>query len=181
MAKTPENGTYTLRSGQLDGRNAEVAGMKWICAVLLGLGAAVAHAEPWLCTDAWGNKQFSYDPESATLKNCVNHPIPSGNVWRAVPRGAARAQSKPPSFPKVDAQTQKQRDVARRQILERELAEEKKALAAAIEELAEQKQRLSKDQSQRAQLDEKLKPYAQRIRVHLTNITNLEKELGVQS
>ena len=31
-----------------------------------------------------------------------------------------------------------------------------------------------------AELEEKLKPYAHRIRVHLTNITNLEKELGVE-
>ena len=151
--------------------------MKWTCAVLFLLAIPVAHAEPWLCTDADGNKQFSYEPESAKRKNCVHHPIPSGNVWRAVPRGAERAHELR-NFPKVDAPTQKQRDLARRQILERELAEEKKALAAAISELTEEKQRLGK--APRPQLDEKLKPYAERIRVHLTNISNLEKELGFQ-
>ena len=151
--------------------------MKWTCAVLFLLAIPAAHAEPWLCTDADGNKQFSYEPESAKRKNCVNYPIPSGNVWRSVPRGVERAHEHR-NFPKVDASTQKQRDVARRQILERELAEEKKALAAAINELTEEKQRLAR--AAHPQVDEKLKPYAERIRVHLTNISNLEKELGVQ-
>lgn len=153
--------------------------MKWICAVLFLLAIPVAHAEPWLCTDADGNKQFSYEPESAKRKNCVHHPIPSGNVWRRAPRGTEGTHAhRVHSFPKVDAPTQKQRDVTRRQILERELAEEKKALAAAINELTEEKQRLAK--APHLQADEKLKPYAERIRVHLTNISNLEKELGVQ-
>jgi hypothetical protein len=153
--------------------------MKWTCAVFFLLAIPAAHAEPWLCTDADGNKQFSYEPESAKRKNCVNYPIPSGNVWRAVPRGTDGTQAhRAHSFPKVDALTQKQRDLTRRQILERELAEEKKALAAAINELTEEKQRQAK--APRPQADEKLKPYAERIRVHLTNISNLEKELGVQ-
>ena len=153
--------------------------MKWMCAVLFLLAIPVAHAEPWLCTDADGNKQFSYEPESAKRKNCVHHPIPSGNVWRRVPRGTEGTQAHSVrSFPKVDASTQKQRDVTRRQILERELAEEKKALAAAINDLTEEKQRLAK--VPHPQVEEKLKPYAERIRVHLTNISNLEKELGFQ-
>ena len=151
--------------------------MKSMCAVLFLLAIPAAHAEPWLCTDADGNKQFSYEPESAKRKNCVHHPIPTGNVWRAAPRRVERAHEHR-NFPKVDAPTQKQRDLARRQILERELAEEKKALAAAIHELTEEKQRLAR--APRPQADEKLKPYAERIRVHLTNISNLEKELGFQ-
>src|SRR6185503_18273281 len=110
--------------------------MKWQFAVLLALAAPVAHAAPWLCTDRDGVKTYSYEQESATRKNCVHKPIPSPNVWRTAPRGSA-TESKDPDFPTVDARTQKHRDADRRRILERELAEEKKALADAMKRLEE--------------------------------------------
>lgn len=139
--------------------------------MLLGVAAPLACAEPWLCTDEYGNKAFSYEPESATKKSCVDSPIPSGNVVRVVPRESARA-SRPANFPKVDAKTQKQRDLARRQILERELAEEQKSLALAAQQLADQKQ---------AGKAPSLKPYEDRVRLHQSNIENLRKELARNS
>ena len=109
--------------------------MNWKLAllpVLIASAAPAAYAQPWLCTDADGNKAFNYEPESAHRKNCVDHPIPSGNVWRRHRASEWDAQEAPTAFPKVSAKVQKQRDVARRKILEHELAEEKKSLAAAI-------------------------------------------------
>ena len=145
--------------------------MKWKLALLFVFAAPAVYAEPWLCTNEYGNREFSYDPASAGMKNCVNHPIPSGNVFRAKPRDATA------DFPKIDAGTQKQRDATRRSILKRELAEEKKALAAAMAELEEQKKRHGKA-ANAARAEQALKLYQDRVRVHLTNITNLEKELG---
>ena len=145
--------------------------MRWKLALLLIIAAPAAHAEPWLCTNEYGNRVFSYDPASADMKNCVHHPISSGNVFRAKPRDATA------DFPKIDAGTQKQRDATRRSILERELANEKKALAAAMAELEEQKKRHGKA-ANAARVEEALKRYQDRVRVHLTNISNLEKELG---
>jgi hypothetical protein len=147
--------------------------MRWLVAVFLIAVTSSVHAEPWLCAEPDGTKRFSYEPESAKRKECVHHPIPSPNVWRSRPRADQDAAG----FPRVDARTQKERDLARREILARELAEEKRALAEAMRQLEEQKQRHARDKD-RARVDAGLKPYHDRVRVHLTNISNLEKELG---
>ena len=152
--------------------------MKLSIAVLFALVVPAAHAEPWLCTDEHGVKSYNYEPESAKRKNCVHKPIPSGNVWRKSPRHS-ETEGRSPDFPSVDARTQKHRDADRRRILERELAEEKKALAEAMKQLEEQR-RESSNAKDLARLEEKLKPYQDRVRVHLTNISNLEKELGAK-
>ena len=143
--------------------------------ILMMVAAPLAHAEPWLCNNADGSKHFSYEPESAKKKNCVHHPIPSGNVWRVRPKSEMHAD-----FPRVDSKTQKQRDVARREILERELAEEKKALAEAMRQLEAEKQARAK-RGEASRAEAALKPLQERIRVHMTNISNLEKELGGRS
>ena len=145
--------------------------MRRVFLLLMALAPA-AHAEPWLCTGPEGIKQFSYDPQSAGRKECVDRPIPSPNVWRAKPKGDEDSAT----FPRVDAKTQKQRDLARRDILERELAEERRALADAMKELEAQKERQAgtKDPA-RAQAG--LKAYEERVRVHRTNIANIEREL----
>lgn len=144
--------------------------MKWFLALLLAW-APVAHAEPWLCTEPDGTKRFNYEPESAKRKECVDQPIPSANVWRVRPRDEAA------DFPRVDTSTQRQRDLARREILQRELAEERRGLAEATRQLAEQKERHARDKD-RTRVEAGLKPYQDRIRVHLSNISNLERELG---
>lgn len=145
--------------------------MKCTLALLFALVAPAAYAAPWLCLTPEGTRVFSYDAESAGLKNCVDHPIPSANVFREKPRGEA-----PAAFPKVDARTQQSRDTGRRAILERELADERKALTDAMKQLAEQRERHGKNRN--AAVEVVLKPYHDRVRVHLTNISNLEKELG---
>ena len=148
--------------------------MRWFFAVLLVLAPA-AHAEPWLCTEPDGNKQFNYDPKSASRKECVHHPIPSANVWRVNP--APRSDAGATAFPRVDARIQKQRDAARRELLERELIEERRSLAEAMKQLAAHKD-LHAREKDRGRVEAGLKMYEDRIRVHLSNISNLEKELG---
>jgi hypothetical protein len=148
--------------------------MKWMFFPLL-VCACAAYAEPWLCTQPDGTKTFSYEPASAHAKNCIHHPIPSGNVWRVRPRDDAGLR--PEGFPRVEAKIQKQRDLARREILARELAEEKRALAEAMRELEEQQRAVNAARSDPGAQD-RLKPYRERVRLHLTNISNLERELG---
>ena len=152
--------------------------MKWFGFMLLVCAVPAAHAEPWLCTGPDGSKAFSYEPESASRKNCVDHPIPSTNVFRVRPRSEMRDE-RSADFPKIDAKTQRQRDAARREILARELAEEKRSLAEATKALAEQ-QRLSAANRRDAAAEERLRPLRERIRLHVTNISNLEKELGFE-
>jgi hypothetical protein len=152
--------------------------MKWLSLLIFACAVPAAHAEPWLCTEADGSKAFSYEPESARSKNCVDHPIPSSNVIRVRPRSEMRDE-RAADFPKVDAKTQRQRDAARREILARELADEKKSLAEATKALADQ-QRLSASNRRDAAVEDRLRPLRERIRVHLTNISNLERELGFE-
>ena len=148
--------------------------MKGFFLVLALLAVApLARAEPWLCTDSHGVKEFSYDPQSARRKECVDQPIPSGNVWSGHPR----RYDGTPGFPRVDAKTQKERDLARREILERELADERRALAEAMKQLETQKG-LHAREKDRARAQAGLKMYEDRVRVHLTNIANIERELG---
>jgi hypothetical protein len=149
--------------------------MKWMWGVLVLLAAPVAFAEPWLCTGENGVKAFNYDPASAGKKNCVDHPIPSGNVWRVHPRSTESAD-----FPRVDGKTQRQRDAERRRILERELAEEKKSLQAAMKQLEAQKKAAAADNN-RSRVEETLKPLEDKVRTHQTNIGNLRRELGEKS
>jgi hypothetical protein len=146
--------------------------MRHVLWVLLALAAPAAHASPWLCTQPDGRKEFSYDLASAAEPTCVDHPISRGHVRRPPPLDR-QGYSTPANFPRVDAGTQKKRDVARREILERELDEERRALAAAIQELSELKQaRVT------AGVPAVVKQYEQRIRTHRTNIANIEKELA---
>ncbi|HYH42864.1 MAG TPA: hypothetical protein VD867_12865 [Burkholderiales bacterium] len=149
--------------------------MRPILFLLCVLLAPAAHAAPWLCTGPNGSKAFSYEPEAATRKNCVHQPIPSANVWRETPRDSAG--QRPEGFPRVEAKIQKQRDLARREILARELAEEKKALAEAMRALEEQQLAMATARRE-AGAQEKLRPYRERVRLHHTNISNLEKELA---
>jgi hypothetical protein len=136
--------------------------------IFLLLTASGAYAEPWLCTLPDGRKEFSYEPESASNKRCVNMPMSRGYV-RATPSGSTEGSS---DFPRVDRKTQKQRDAARRDILERELAEEKSALARTVAELEQVKR-------SRVEAPIVLRQYEERIRTHRTNIANIEKELGL--
>jgi hypothetical protein len=168
-------------------RKGDVVSLRVWCCAVLGLSASIAQAEPWLCTDADGNRYFSYEPASAARKDCVHHPIPSPNTVRVAPSRtparpdrakAGRSEPKRADFPAVDARTQSRRDAERRAILERELAKERKALDRAIQELAENRRLLFGPELTPGRAEEKLKPYADRIRLHLTNIQSLEEELG---
>jgi hypothetical protein len=123
---------------------------------LLTVAAPAAHAEPWLCTEPDGRKEFSYDAESARKSSCIDYPLSRGHV-RLAP-SPADANLSPPDL--------------RRDILQRELAEERRALVVAIKELAELKQ------ARVASSAPAVKLYEDRIRTHQTNIANLEKELG---
>src|SRR5688500_6187096 len=90
--------------------------------LLFGLAAPAAYAEPWLCTEPDGRKEFNYDPQSARKPNCVDHPLSRGHVTPVKPR--AEGYATPAEFPRINASTQKRRDHTRREILKRELEEE---------------------------------------------------------
>jgi hypothetical protein len=78
----------------------------------------------------------------------------------------------------VDGETQKQRDIDRRKILEQELANEQKLLEQARSELAVQdSMRLGSERNYQRVLD-RLEPYQRKVKLHDDNIANLRRELA---
>ena len=101
----------------------------------------------------------------------------------AVVRGppAARAKKQPRSptgFPKVDPSTQRNRDDARRRILEDELSGEEKALAQAKAELTRQESIRTGDERNYQRVLDRLQKYKDEVERHEKNVAALRKELN---
>jgi hypothetical protein len=101
------------------------------------------------------------------------------SVVPAVPpaRNAA-ANPSPAGFPKVDPATQKNRDGARRRILEEELSGEAKALAQAKTELTEQESIRNGDEKNYQRVLDRLQKYKDEVELHEKNVEALKKELS---
>jgi len=159
------------------------ASRKLILAWLLLLPCAVA-AEIYECVEPGGGKLFTSDPKEAKAKGCKAMNLgPPNTVSTGKP--PAQASSKPATatptpkdFPRVDKDTQKQRDNDRRRLLEQELASEEKLLAQAKRELAEQESiRLGSETNYQRVLN-RLEPYKKRVALHESNVANLKRELA---
>ena len=144
-----------------------------VLATTCALVAGTAHADIWECVDESGNKRFTNIRSEA--KGCrVLHVSPPNTV----PATKPQARATPPGFPKVDGETQKQRDIDRRKILEQELANEQKLLEQARNELAVQdSMRLGSERNYQRVLD-RLEPYQRKVKLHEDNIANLRRELA---
>jgi len=159
--------------------------MKKILVMLLGLGACLtAHAEIFKHVDADGHVTYSNVPmKGATRLNL--EPSTSGN-GKAVNSGQrASSTATPAGFPRVDQGTQKERDGKRQDILNDELANERKALEDAKKNLAEGgenpetfKGKDGKTYRNVAKFDEKIQKLQEDVTLHQKNIELLEKELG---
>ena len=143
--------------------------------LVIALPAVVAHAQIYECTDANGNKRFTN--VKAEAKGCKLLDVGPVNTIPA-PKSPGKAAPGPASFPKVDAETQKQRDGDRRRILEQELGNEQKQLAAAQKELAEQEAVRNGNERNYQRVLDRLEPYQKRVKQHQDNIDNLKKELA---
>ncbi len=149
----------------------------WILAVLLALPVPRAAADIWECVDESGNKRFTNI--RADSKGCKLLNISPPNTVTAPPgKPQAKTAARPPDFPRVDGDTQKQRDNDRRRILDQELANEQKLLDQARKELSEQdSQRLGSERNYQRVL-ERLEPYKKKVKLHEDNIANLKRELA---
>jgi hypothetical protein len=149
--------------------------MRPLLAVTLALLAGAARADIWECVDESGNKLFTN--KRAEAKGCRLIQVSPPNTVPA-PKPQARATASPPGFPRVDGETQRQRDVDRRRILEQELAAEQKLLEQARNELAVQdSMRLGSERNYQRVLD-RLEPYKRKVKLHEDNIANLRRELA---
>lgn len=143
--------------------------------LLLATCAGSLRAEIYECVDESGNRRFTNI--KAEARGCKQLNVGPINSVPAPPKPAAKGAT-PATFPKVDAQTQQQRDLDRRKILDQELTNEQKLLEQAKKELAEQESiRLGGERNYQRVLD-RLEPYQKRVQLHESNIVNLKKELS---
>jgi hypothetical protein len=150
-----------------------------ILAVLLGISPAVL-GEIYECIEPSGAKLFTSDPKEAKAKGCkaMNLGLPNTVSTTKPPPGKASSQPTPANFPKVDQDTQKQRDSDRRRLLEQELANEEKLLAQAKKDLAEQESvRLGSEFNYQRVLN-RLEPYKKQVALHESNVANLKREIA---
>lgn len=141
--------------------------------MVLALAAPLVHAEMWKCVDQDGNTRYTNVKSDA--KGCKALNLDPINTATAP---ATKVQQKPPSFPSVGTDTQRQRDAARRKILEQELAQEQQQLELAKKQLAEQQGTRLGSEKNYARVEERLKPYETRVRLHQVNVESLKKELA---
>ena len=134
-----------------------------------------AQAQIYECVDASGNKVFTNIKSQA--KGCRALDVGPVNTVPAF-KPPAKTQPAPTTFPKVDASTQRERDADRRRILEQELGNEQKELAAAQKALAEQEAVRNGDERNYQRVLDRLEPYQKRVKQHEANIESLKKELA---
>jgi hypothetical protein len=146
-----------------------------LVALLLAAYAPPLRADIYECVDASGNKRFTNI--RAEAKGCkVLIVSPTNTVPSPKPQGKAVAT--PSNFPRVDTDTQRQRDSDRRRILEQELGNEEKLLGQARKELAEQESvRLGSERNYQKVLD-RLEPYKKKVKLHEDNVASLKRELA---
>jgi hypothetical protein len=145
---------------------------------------ANALADIYECVDQNGNKRFTNIKSEAKGCKVLNvgplNTAPSSPAGPPTLKPPARSapQATPANFPRVDAQTQHQRDNDRRRILENELANEQKLLDDARKKLAEQESvRLGTERNYQRVLD-RLEPFQKEVKRHEDNVANLKREMA---
>lgn len=147
--------------------------MRWgaVPLVLLVAATGPAGAEIYKFVDENGRVTYTNIPRKGATKLDIGEPTPA-------PRN--RANPGPGNFPRVDAQTQRQRDDLRRRILEDELASEQRALAEARRALQEgEAARLPEEAGNPQKTQERLKRLREAVALHERNIAALRRELGL--
>jgi hypothetical protein len=148
--------------------------------LILGLSATALRADIYECVDPNGNKRFTNIKAEAKGCKLLNVSVPNVVSTPKAPgaKGGAAATPTPSSFPKVDADTQRQRDTDRRRILDQELANEEKLLDQAKKDLAAQDSvRLGSERNYQRVI-ERLEPYKKKVKLHEDNIASLKRELA---
>src|SRR4051812_12514497 len=140
--------------------------------LLLVCTTSLAHADMWKCIDTDGNTRYTnVKGDAKGCKGLTMEPLNTAPPPR-VP------QQKPANFPSVDSDTQRQRDAGRRKILEQELAQEQQQLDMAKKQLAEQKDVRLGNEKNFVRVEERLKPFEDKVKLHETNVDSIKKELS---
>jgi len=141
------------------------------------LAALPVHAEIWECVDKdSGSKR--YTNIRGDSRGCKPMGVGGPRAPAAAPSYTEPAMPRMANFPSVDSQTQRQRDVDRRRILDQELAQEEEALSQARNDLKQQETAGKTDAKSYAKALERMQPLQETVRQHEDNIANLKKEIA---
>jgi hypothetical protein len=144
-----------------------------ILASLLAAGSN-AQADVWKCVDAQGSVAYTNTRPSTKGCKLLSQDQPVSTVTG---RRAAAATATPGNFPKVDGNTQRERDLSRRQILEKELSQEQEQLDKAQKALAEQEAIRNGDEKNYQRVLDRLKPFQDRVAEHQRNVEAIQQEI----
>ncbi|MHB1290895.1 MAG: DUF4124 domain-containing protein [Sulfuricella sp.] len=134
--------------------------------------AQAAHADIYMSVDENGRKTYTNFPKKGAKKLNLE---PPSTIAAPKPRAPIAT---PPGFPRVDGETQKQRDGTRRSILEQELAAERNLLDEARKALVEgEAVRLGNERNYQKYLD-RVQGLKDNVALHEKNVEALNKELA---
>lgn len=157
--------------------------IRLLTAALLSLTACLAHADIYKYTDENGVVNYTNMPTRVPGKAERIAVEPGGSAAPAPAQGGSAPHPRPPGvatpagFPRVDGDTQRKRDDARRQILEGEVQAEQKALQDARQALtAGQEVRLGTERNYQKYLD-RVKGLQDEVDTHQANLDALQKEI----
>jgi hypothetical protein len=152
--------------------------MKFLLAVSLMSAAVSAAGETCKYIDKDGRVTYSNVPlKNAKKLQCFEPPpVPVAPPPRA--EAPARPAAAPGTAPKVDAQTQRSRDLDRRRILQQELADEEGRLSEARKALLEQEAIRTGDERNYQKVLDRLKPYQDAVALHEKNVASIKQELA---
>ncbi len=156
---------------------------------------APAWSDVFKCVDAEGRITYTNTPGTPGRCERMSQDQPVSSVPAPRPRtpGAEPASpASPASFPRVSPDAQRARDDTRRQILEKELADEEASLAQARETLAAEETRdAPEDRNIRRtgpdgrsyssinveKMEARLQPFRDKVELHQRNVEALQREL----
>jgi len=162
--------------------------MRWLTVMLVAgilVQAPFAHGqvtEIYKCVDAKGRPLYTSDKRDTAGKTCelVSREIsvvPAPAKAAGSDPAGSRASKSPAGFPKESSGSRAASREKQREILDREVGQERALLAKAKQALSEQDAiRLGEEKNYAKKL-ERLKPFKDTVEVHEKNIAALEREL----
>ena len=133
------------------------------------------------CVDESGHKSFSNMKSATKGAKCTAMDL--GPASAPAAKGATKTPT-PTNFPKVEENTQRARDTDRLRILEGELDAEKRNLAQAQKDLAEQEattlpsERMQGGGISGGKVAERVQPFKDKVALHERNIEAIQKEIS---
>lgn len=134
----------------------------------------------WRCRDRDGKTEFTNVKSSTAGRECrlVEQRVTVVPTPQKSARSATRNRT-PAKYPKETSTKRASAKEKQRQILERELEQERGLLGKSKSALAEQEAVRYGDEKNYARVLARLKPYQDTVEVHQKNVEALERELAV--